>query len=99
MRCYRPRSGGTADEEAARVGDWRDDLLTRFSFPRFERAGRNPIGWPGYTPAQVVHYAIGEIGGVKVVACVWDFSTYGGSFGELDASAFAAACELAVEYR
>ncbi|HVF18774.1 MAG TPA: carboxyl transferase domain-containing protein [Mycobacteriales bacterium] len=85
-------------EGEARVGDWRDDLLTRFSFPRFERAGRNPIGWPGYTPAQVVQYAIGEIGGVKVVACVWDFSVHGGSFGELDATAFASACELAAEY-
>ncbi len=84
--------------DATGVDDWRDALLQRFSFPRYERAGRNPIGWPGYTPAQVVQYAIGEIGGVKVVACVWDFTTYGGSFGELDATAFAAACELAAEY-
>ena len=79
--------------------DWRDELLERFSFPRYERTGRNATGWPGYTPAQVVRYGIGEIGGVKVVACVWDFSAYGGSFGELDATAFAEACELAASYR
>ncbi len=81
------------------MDDWRDRLLQRFSFPRYERVGRNPLGWPGYSPAEVVRYAIGEIGGVKVVACVWDFTAYGGSFGELDATAFAEACELAAKYR
>jgi len=81
------------------VDDWRDGLLQRFSFPRYERTGRNPLRWPGYSPAEVVRYAIGEIGGVKVVACVWDFTAYGGSFGELDATAFAEACALAEEYR
>ncbi|HVE64514.1 MAG TPA: carboxyl transferase domain-containing protein, partial [Mycobacteriales bacterium] len=81
------------------MDDWRDRLLQRFSFPRYERAGRNPLGWPGYSPAEVVRYAIGEVGGVKVVACVWDFTAYGGSFGELDATAFGDACDLAAKYR
>ena len=80
------------------MDDWRDALLQRFSFPRYERTGRNPVGWPGYRPVEVVRYGIGEIGGVKVVACVWDFTSYGGSFGEVDATAFAEACDLAIQY-
>jgi acetyl-CoA carboxylase carboxyl transferase subunit beta len=80
------------------VSDWRAALLKRFSFPAYERLGRNPVGWPGYTPAEVVRYAIGAFGGVNVVAVVWDFGSYGGSFGELDAAAFAEACERAARY-
>jgi acyl-CoA carboxylase subunit beta len=78
------------------VSDWRDVLLRRFSFPRFDRLGRNPIGWPGYAGGEVVRYAIGELDDVKVVAAVWDFSTFGGSFGEVDATAFAEAAEHAL---
>jgi acetyl-CoA carboxylase alpha subunit len=81
------------------VSDWRATLLKRFSFPAYERLGRNPVGWPGYEPAEVVRYAIGSLGGVQVVACVWDFAAFGGSFGELDASAFVEAAERAARYR
>lgn len=81
------------------VSDWRAALLKRFSFPAYERIGRNPTGWPDYDPAEVVRFAIGEIGGVKTVAAVWDFTRYGGSFGELDASAFVEAADLAARYR
>ena len=80
------------------VSDWRDALLQRFSFPRYERLGRNPLGWPDYVPAEVVRFGIGEIAGTKVVACVWDFAQYGGSFGELDAAAFAEAAARAARY-
>jgi acetyl-CoA carboxylase carboxyl transferase subunit beta len=80
------------------VSDWRAALLKRFSFPAYERLGRNPVGWPGYRPAEVVRYAIGSFGGVDVVAAVWDFTAFGGSFGELDAAAFAEACERAARY-
>jgi acetyl-CoA carboxylase carboxyl transferase subunit beta len=80
------------------VSDWRAALLKRFSFPAYERLGRNPVGWPGYEPAEVVRYAIGTFGGVNAVAAVWDFTAFGGSFGELDAAAFAEACERAARY-
>jgi acetyl-CoA carboxylase carboxyl transferase subunit beta len=81
------------------VSDWRAALLKRFSFPAYDRIGRNPTGWPGYEPAEVVRFAIGAIGGVNVVAVVWDFERYGGSFGELDATAFAEAADRAARYR
>ncbi len=86
MRCYWA------------VTDWRDELLRRFSFPAYEHLGRNPVGWPDYQPAEVVRAGIGEIGGHRVVAAVWDFSRYGGSFGELDASAFVSAADRAARY-
>jgi len=81
------------------VSDWRAGLLKRFSFPGYERLGRNPIAWPDYAPAEVVRYGIGAIGGVNVVAAVWDFTRFGGSFGELDAGAFVEAAERAARYR
>ncbi len=80
------------------MGDWRDTLLRRFSFPAYERLGRNPIGWPDYAPGEVVRYAIGDIGEHHVVAAVWDFTQYGGSFGELDATAFVDAVDRAIQY-
>jgi acetyl-CoA carboxylase carboxyl transferase subunit beta len=80
------------------VSDWRAALLRRFSFPGYERVGRNPIAWPGYAPAEVVTHAIGTIGGIRVVAAVWDFERFGGSFGELDADAFCEAAERAARY-
>jgi acetyl-CoA carboxylase carboxyl transferase subunit beta len=81
------------------VSDWRAGLLKRFSFPGYERAGRSPIGWPGYAPTEVVRYGIGQLSGINVVAAVWDFSQFGGSFGELDATAFAEAADRAARYR
>ncbi|HVF05837.1 MAG TPA: carboxyl transferase domain-containing protein [Frankiaceae bacterium] len=81
------------------MSDWRERVLKRFSFPGFERVGRNPTGWPDYAPAEVVRYGIGQVGGVNVVAAVWDFTAFGGSFGELDATAFVDAAERAARYR
>ena len=81
------------------MSDWRAGVLKRFSFPGYERLGRNPTAWPGYAPAEVVRFGIGQLSGINVVAAVWDFSVYGGSFGELDAGAFVEAAERAARYR
>lgn len=54
--------------------------------------GRNPIDWPDYAPrpaVRVLRLAAGA------VAAVWDFSVFGGSFGEDDATALVTACDLA----
>lgn len=80
------------------VSDWRAALLKRFSFPGYERVGRNPIAWPDYAPAEVVSCGIGSIGGVDVVAAVWDFTRFGGSFGEVDADVFVEATDRAARY-
>ena len=80
------------------VSDWRAALLKRFSFPGYELVGRNPVAWPGYTPSEVVTCGIGTIGGVRVVAAVWDFTRFGGSFGEIDADVFVEAAERAARY-
>src|SRR3712207_4349343 len=81
------------------VDDWRDSCPPRSSFPRYEQGGGNPVGLPSYAASEVVRHAIGSIGGHNVVAVTWDFSTYGGSFGELDAAAFAEAADRAARYR
>ncbi|HWL37733.1 MAG TPA: carboxyl transferase domain-containing protein, partial [Frankiaceae bacterium] len=81
------------------MSDWRAGVLKRFSFPGYERIGRNPTAWPDYAPAEVVRFGIGRLSGVNVVAAVWDFSVFGGSFGELDAGAFVEAAERAARYR
>src|SRR5687767_12400249 len=73
------------------TSDWRSVLLA--GAVRVEPAAppRNPVGWPRYTPrpsVSVWRLARGP------VAAVWDFSAYGGSFGEQDATALCAAAEL-----
>ena len=73
--------------------DWRRPLLaegTRIDVPALRR---DPSRWPSYRPATAVSawrlpYA---------VIAAWDFSVYGGSFSEDDATALAAACDAAVE--
>ena len=72
--------------------DWRTPLLatgTRIDVPS---AGRDPIRWPGYRPAT----AVSAWRLPHAVAASWDFSTYGGSFGEDDATALEAAVSIAV---
>jgi acetyl-CoA carboxylase carboxyl transferase subunit beta len=61
--------------------------------------GRDPIRWPGYRPVCAVRWGVGPVEGHEVVAAVWDFSAYGGSYGEAEASAFTAACREAVARR
>ncbi|MFN2523773.1 MAG: carboxyl transferase domain-containing protein [Mycobacteriales bacterium] len=58
-------------------------------------AGRDPGRWPGYTPrTAVTAYRL-----PRAVAAVWDFSVYGGSFSEDDATVLAAAAAAAVDAR
>jgi len=76
--------------------DWRAPLLAGATRVEVPYAGRNPAAWPGYIPRQSVsvwRLASGP------VAATWDFSAYGGSFGEDDATALVAAAALAVELR
>jgi acetyl-CoA carboxylase carboxyl transferase subunit beta len=77
--------------------DWRDAVLAGFDLPAPKAGGRNPLGWPGYHPRQSVRCGTGRIGTARVVAAVWDFSVFGGTFGEREADAFAAGCAQAVQ--
>jgi len=83
------------------VTDWRDALLRGFANldPPSDAGARNPIGWPGYQPRAAVGCATGSVNGHRVVAAVWDFESYGGSFSERDASAFGCAVDEAVARR
>lgn len=83
--------------EAADVTDWRAPLLVGARPVVVPQAGRDPVGWPGYTPRRAV--SVWELdpgvlpGGP--VAALWDFAVLGGSFGEDDATALVAAADLA----
>ena len=73
--------------------DWRLPMLagaTRLDVPA---AARNPAAWPGYIPRQSVRVWRLRSG---VVAAVWDFTSFGGSFGEDDATALVEAAREAV---
>ena len=83
-------------EYAAVDSDWRDDLLRGATAVPVPALDRNPAAWPGYSPRQAVSVWRLPRG---PVAAVWDFATYGGSFGEDDASALVAAARLAVAER
>ena len=75
--------------------DWHGPLLatgTRLDVPV---TGRDPARWPGYRPRTAV--ALWRL--PRAVAAVWDFSAYGGSFGEDDAAVLAAATAAAVDAR
>jgi acetyl-CoA carboxylase carboxyl transferase subunit beta len=85
----------TADVKA----DWRTALLDAVPLPGRTAGGRNPIRWPGYDGYDAVRWAAGPVAGHDVVACVWDFGTYGGSFGEREADALVAACAKAAAAR
>lgn len=61
--------------------------------------GRDPIRWPGYRPECAVRWGPALVGGHQLVAAVWDFHVYGGSYGEAEAEAFTAAVSAAVESR
>ena len=76
--------------------DWRTDLLAGGTRVEVPVAARNPAAWPGYEPrAAVTVWRLPR----GPVAAAWDFRVQGGSFGEDDATALAAAVELAVEER
>jgi acetyl-CoA carboxylase carboxyl transferase subunit beta len=79
--------------------DWRSSLLVDLDLPAAEAGDRNPIGWAGYQPLQAVRFGVGRVAGHEVVACVWDFATYGGSFGEREAATVEAAAARAGQLR
>jgi len=75
--------------------DWRDPLLAGARRLDVEVAGRDLAGWPDYTPRTAVSAWQLE----RAIAAVWDFSVYGGSYGEDDATVLAAAVAAAIEAR
>lgn len=81
------------------MADWCTSLLADVNLSDPSQPGRDPIGWPGYEPRQAVRSGAGTIGGHPVVVCVWDFSKYGGSLGEVEASVVAEAAALATTSR
>ncbi|OHV49772.1 acetyl-CoA carboxylase subunit alpha/beta [Pseudofrankia sp. BMG5.36] len=79
--------------------DWRAKLLASVTpSPRSDPAP-NRLRWPGYAGIQAVWWGEGPVAGVDCVVAVWEFGVYGGSFGEVDAAAFAAAAEHAATTR
>jgi acyl-CoA carboxylase subunit beta len=76
--------------------DWREALLERAERVEVPALRRDPARWPGYAPRTAVSVWRLPLG---AVCATWDFTVHGGSFGEDDATALAAAAALAVEER
>ena len=76
--------------------DWRAGLLSGATHVEVPAAARNPASWPGYEPRSSVSVWRLPTG---PVAAAWDFTAYGGSFGEDDATALVEAARLAVRER
>ncbi|HWH28317.1 MAG TPA: carboxyl transferase domain-containing protein [Mycobacteriales bacterium] len=84
------------DAPARAEPDWRAALLGGATPLDVAAARRDPLGWPGYVPRSSVsvwRLATGP------VCAAWDFSVFGGSFGEDDATALATAAATAVAER
>jgi acetyl-CoA carboxylase carboxyl transferase subunit beta len=88
-----------ADAAGADDADWRADLLADLDLRAPTGTRRNRLRWPGYDGAAAVRVGSGTVAGTPVVAVVWDGSVHGGSIGERDAAAFAAAADEAVRTR
>lgn len=71
---------------------WQEALLEGALDVPVAAAHRDPARWPGYIPRPSVRVLRLPAG---PVAAVWDFTAYGGSFGEDDATALSAAADLA----
>ena len=84
--------GEYAPVTASSQPDWQAPLLEGAVPVPLAAARRDPAAWPGYDPRPSVRVLCLASG---LVAAVWDFSAYGGSFGEDDASALVAAVDLA----
>ena len=84
--------GEYAPVTAPSPSDWQAPLLDRAVPVPVPAARRDPVAWPGYVPRPSVRVLRLPAG---PVAAVWDFSAYGGSFGEDDATALVAAADLA----
>jgi acyl-CoA carboxylase subunit beta len=68
----------------ATAADWRDAILD---------------GSAALPSSPTVRCVAARVNGVEVVIAAWDFSSHGGSFGEVDADAFVAATEVARDRR
>ena len=88
-------------EYAPVTADWREPLLAGSTLLDVRLTRRDPAGWPGYTPAAAVRaYRLrGGPGRPGPVAVAWNFSVFGGSFGEDDATTLVAAARAAVRER
>ncbi|MBK5307303.1 MAG: acetyl-CoA carboxylase subunit alpha/beta [Frankiaceae bacterium] len=75
--------------------DWRGPLLAGGTRLDVAVAGRDPARWPGYAPRTAVTAWRLD----RAIAAAWDFSAYGGSFGEDDATVLEAAAAAAVAER
>ena len=76
--------------------DWRSPLLVGAVPLDVPVLARDPARWPGYVPRRAVTAWVLASG---PVAAVWDFTAYGGSFGEDDATALVVAAQQAVRRR
>lgn len=81
--------------EYAAMSDWRTALLEGGTRIDVDVAARAPGGWPGYTPRT----AVSAWRLPRAIVAAWDFSVYGGSFGEDDMTVLAAAADTAVRER
>ena len=77
------------------TADWREPLLAGATALDVAVARRDPSRWPAYSPELSVRALV--LAGGGAVAAAWDFSVQGGSYGEDDATVFAAAVDKAVE--
>jgi acetyl-CoA carboxylase carboxyltransferase component len=77
------------------TADWREPLLAGATPVDVPLARRDPARWPAYSPEPSVRALV--LAGGGAVAAAWDFSVQGGSYGEDDATVFAAAVDRAVE--
>ena len=74
------------------AGDWRAPLLAGAEHLAVPALHRDPARWPGYVPKTAVTAWRLPSG---PIAAVWDFSVYGGSFGEDDATVLVEAAAIA----
>jgi acetyl-CoA carboxylase carboxyl transferase subunit beta len=75
--------------------DWHGPVLAGGERIAVPVQGRNPVAWPGYTPRT----AVSAWRLSRAIVASWDFSVYGGSFGEDDATVLEAAATAAVAER
>jgi acetyl-CoA carboxylase alpha subunit len=81
------------------MSDWCSSLLAAATMSGPAADGRNVLGWPGYQPRAAVQVGVGPVAGHDVVVCLWDFATYGGSLGEVEAANVSAAAARAIDLR
>ncbi|EYT92175.1 hypothetical protein ThrDRAFT_02133 [Frankia casuarinae] len=81
------------------TADWRAALLAGITLRPATAAAVNRLGWPDYDARPALRWGEGAVAGIPAVVAVWDFTVYGGSFGERDARGFAEAATAAAASR